>query len=81
MEMLRDINCPSCGMACEKMSKREIRRIDRKIERTKNSLPVEVKEKRVSALCNECLHKTLDAPFHFYGIKCGECNSYNTKMI
>jgi hypothetical protein len=37
--MLQDINCPSCGMAWYKMKKREIRRIDKKIERTKASLP------------------------------------------
>ncbi len=68
--MLRDINCPSCGMAWYTMKKREIRRIDRKIERTKASLPAELQNKKVSVLCNECLYKTLDASFHFYGIKC-----------
>ena len=44
-------------------------------------MPPELKDKRVNVICNECLHKTMDAPFHFYGVKCGSCESYNTKMM
>ena len=51
------------------------------IESTKDNLPAELKDKKVDILCNECLTKTKDAPFHFFGIKCQNCGTYNTKMI
>jgi hypothetical protein len=40
-----------------------------------------LKNLKVNVLCNECLHKTMDAPFHFYGIKCEKCGTFNTKKI
>lgn len=80
-KMLQDINCPTCGMANYKLSKKEIERIDKKIAETKDNLPAELKDLKVNVMCNECLHKTSNAPFHFYGIKCGSCGTYNTKQI
>lgn len=38
-EMLQDINCPTCGMASQKLGKRQIERIDKLVEETKENLP------------------------------------------
>jgi RING finger/CHY zinc finger protein 1 len=81
MQGLTDINCPVCGMAMQKMSAQQNAHIQQLIDSTKDKLPEEVKNHKVNILCNECLHKTNDAPFHFYGIKCGNCGTFNTKMI
>lgn len=43
-------------------------------------LPEEFKNKKVSVLCNECGSKS-ETMFHFTGLKCMECESYNTKQI
>lgn len=51
------------------------------IERTTEHMPQELRDKKVDVLCNECLFKTKDASFHFMGVKCGSCGSFNTKMM
>lgn len=33
---------------------------------------------QVDILCNDC-HATGKAPFHIFGLKCSDCNSYNTR--
>jgi RING finger/CHY zinc finger protein 1 len=38
----------------------------------------EYQDKIVNILCNECLESN-DVLFHFYGLKCPDCGSYNTK--
>lgn len=48
---------------------------------TKGNLPKELIDKKVDVLCNECLHKSYQVPFHFFGIKCEGCGTYNTKLI
>ena len=52
LEMLQNLNCPTCGMANYSLSKKEIKRIDAEIERTKDNLPVELKEMKVNVMCN-----------------------------
>ena len=79
--MLQDLNCPSCGMADIEMNDAMKKRISEQIEKTKDKLPPELKDTKVNVLCNECLHRTIGAPFHFYGIPCEKCGTYNTKMI
>lgn len=64
-----DCNCPICGMAMQNMSKSNIKQIDELIKASPE-MPEELKAKKVNIICNECLHKTMSAPFHFYGIKC-----------
>ena len=49
---LKDINCPTCGMANYKMSKKDIEHIEREIEKTQDKLPQEVKDMKVNVLCN-----------------------------
>lgn len=51
-KMLKDINCPLCGMACRTMSRKEIRIIDLKIWRAGESLSSRRKSTKVSVLCN-----------------------------
>lgn len=35
---------------------------------------------QVSILCNDC-NTTSNAPFHIFGLKCSNCDSYNTRRI
>lgn len=72
--------CPLCSKSLVKMSKEFIDHYDKMIDETKNNLPEELKEKKVSILCNDCLKKTENIDFHPLGMKCGGCGSYNTKM-
>lgn len=74
------VNCPFCSKSIVSMPKEEIENIDKLIEETKELLPKEFKEKKVSILCNDCLKKTENIEFHPYGMKCSNCGSYNTKM-
>jgi RING finger/CHY zinc finger protein 1 len=43
-------------------------------------MPEEYADKQVDILCNECL-TTSNVPLHFYGLKCPNCGSYNTKQV
>lgn len=81
LQEVRDVNCPVCGMATVKLSKQQNDNIQKMIDQTKDNLPEEVKNHKVNILCNECLHKTINAPFHYYGVKCEKCGTFNTKMI
>lgn len=71
--------CPLCSASIIKMSAADIEAIDKAIEETKEELPEELKGKQVKILCNDCLQVTEDVLFHFYGMKCKHCGSYNTK--
>lgn len=73
--------CPICCRSLYKMSDEDIKHIDEEIEKTKDNLPLELKDKKVDVLCNDCLKTTKEANFHYFGVKCTSCNSYNTKMI
>ena len=42
-------------------------------------MPDEYRDKIVEILCNECNTKNM-AKYHFYGHKCPNCSSYNTKI-
>ncbi len=44
-----------------------------------NSIPEELK-KKVDILCNDCEKKS-NIDFHFAGLKCDNCNSFNTQII
>lgn len=73
-------NCPLCSKSLVKMPKETIEKFDKLIEETKDNLPQELKDKKVTILCNDCLKKTEDINFHPIGMKCAHCSSYNTKM-
>lgn len=42
-----------------------------------NQLPEEIK-KKVNITCFDCSHKSSDVDWHFIGLKCKSCGSYNT---
>jgi len=74
--------CPLCSKSIVKQSLEEIELMDAIIESTREYLPPELKDKKnVSILCNDCLEKSHDCLFHFYGIKCKSCGSYNTRLL
>lgn len=76
-----NVNCPVCGRSFHKMGQNEKNMIEEAINLTRDQIPQELRDKKVSIICHECMHKTHEVPFHFYGLKCGGCGSYNTKMI
>jgi Zn finger protein HypA/HybF involved in hydrogenase expression len=43
-------------------------------------MPEELKYTYAEVLCNECLEKS-EVKFHYYGIKCKKCKSFNTKIL
>jgi len=73
--------CPICSKDIFKEDEEQIRHIDEMLASTRANLPKEVIDMKVSILCNNCLQKTGDVPFHFLGLKCGNCGSYNTRQI
>ena len=72
--------CPICAKSLYKMTKEEIEYYDNMIVETKETLPTELKDKKVNILCNDCLTKTENIDYHPFGLKCSICGSYNTKM-
>lgn len=70
--------CPLCMTSLSKMKKSEIEYIDKMVEETKDKLPGELKLMKSNIICSDCLEKSQDVSFHFYGLKCTHCGSYNT---
>jgi RING finger/CHY zinc finger protein 1 len=68
--------CPLCSKSIGTMDQMT-QYIDHMIETT--PMPDEYKDKKVDILCNECNVKS-EVIFHFYGLKCPECLTYNTKQ-
>lgn len=52
--------------------------LEKEIENT--PMPDEYKNIKVKILCNECNTKS-ETLFHFYGMKCSNCKSFNTQRI
>lgn len=44
-------------------------------------MPAEYRNVQVDVLCNDCGEKCTDLKFHFYGVKCVKCGSYNTRIL
>jgi len=40
-------------------------------------MPEELQALKMQILCKDCSQKT-EAAYHFYGLKCSACGSYNT---
>ena len=79
VEMLNHNNftCPFCSKLMVDLTQ-YYNIIDGHIKET--PMPEEYANKHVNILCNECL-KTNNVLFPFYGLKCPDCESYNTKQI
>ena len=43
-------------------------------------MPEEFRDTRALIVCNDCRGKTI-VPYHWLGLKCGECDSYNTAQL
>jgi RING finger and CHY zinc finger domain-containing protein 1 len=76
-EMLESQNykCPFCNKLVVELD-------DSKMDKIVESYPMpdELKDLKVNILCNECLKKS-ECKFHYYGLKCEHCKSYNTARI
>ena len=76
-----NINCPVCGRSYAKESEDQIEFIDKMVEETKDFFNVDGKPIFDDILCLNCMKKTMKVRYNYYGMKCGECGSYNTKRI
>jgi len=69
--------CPLCLKSMVDMTN-YFNNLENEINNT--PLPEEYKDKYVNIICNDCQKKS-SSKFHFIGIKCNNCSSYNTKQI
>ncbi|KAK9470295.1 zinc-ribbon-domain-containing protein [Dipodascopsis tothii] len=69
--------CPTCARSIINMES-QFRLLDREIERQK--LPEPYSNWRSVVSCNDCSGKS-NIPFHFLGLKCDTCRSYNTALL
>lgn len=69
--------CPLCSKSFCNMWVHD-RQLDSEIEAT--PMPDELKNKIVGILCNDCQKKT-EVSYHILGAKCGDCMSYNTRLL
>lgn len=67
-------SCPLCFKNVVDMSL-VYQELDEEIAQTQ--MPEEYKNLEFDVLCNDCLHKS-NVRFHFLGMKCPNCGSYNT---
>ena len=72
-----DHKCPLCSKSLTNNDQMRLY-IDYQISVTQ--MPDEYKDTKVDILCNECNTKS-NVNFHFYGLKCPECETYNTRQI
>ena len=69
--------CPMCSKSIANMET-QFRSLDRQIEA--QPMPAEYQGSRVFVYCNDCTAKSF-AKFHWLGLKCTVCESYNTTML
>ncbi|KAK9461651.1 uncharacterized protein V1516DRAFT_622694 [Lipomyces oligophaga] len=69
--------CPTCARSVVNMES-QFRLLDREIER--QVLPEPYSHWRSVISCNDCSAKC-NVPFHFLGLRCDMCKSYNTALI
>jgi RING finger/CHY zinc finger protein 1 len=74
--LINTYKCPYCNKSMRDMSE-EFCQID--IEISKNTMPKEM-IKKIKIHCNDCLVKSY-CDYHFIGLKCKKCKSYNTIKI
>lgn len=67
--------CPMCSQSmCDMSQAWRIR--DEEVANT--PMPEEYRHRTEAILCNDCGLRCA-TPFHVLGLKCGHCNSYNTR--
>mmetsp|Transcript_32 Transcript_32/g.26 ORF Transcript_32/g.26 Transcript_32/m.26 type:complete len:103 (-) Transcript_32:41-349(-) len=72
----KSINCPLCQKGIIKNDDYNAY-VQNEIDKVK--MPEEL-QRKVMILCNECNEKC-ENDFHFFGVKCLSCGSFNTKLI
>lgn len=72
--MMRSYKCPICNKSLVNMET-QFRQIDLAIQ--SQPMPAEFRDTRSTVLCNDCSGKSTVA-YHWLGLKCAICNSYNT---
>ncbi|KAL1967513.1 hypothetical protein VTN77DRAFT_3028 [Rasamsonia byssochlamydoides] len=69
--------CPICSKSITNMEAR-FRNLDRTIE--SQPMPAEFRDTKALIYCNDCSAKSA-VPYHWLGLKCDLCESYNTIQI
>ncbi|KAI1107376.1 zf-CHY-domain-containing protein [Jackrogersella minutella] len=69
--------CPICNKSLANMEL-QFRNLDMAIET--QPMPPEFQDTRALVLCNDCSAKS-SAKYHWLGLKCGVCSSYNTAQL
>ncbi len=75
--MKSSYKCPTCARSIVNMEP-QFRMLDREIVR--QPMPLLYATWRAEIVCNDCLERS-GTDFHFLGLKCQRCNSYNTSQI
>ena len=69
--------CPICSKSIANMES-QFRRLDRHIE--EQPMPEEYSDKRAYIFCNDCISRSVTS-YHWLGLKCAVCESYNTSQL
>lgn len=69
--------CPICSKSIANMES-QFRRLDRHIE--EQPMPEEYRDNRAYIFCNDCNSRSI-AKYHWLGLKCSICESYNTTQL
>lgn len=75
--MKTSYRCPICSRSVFNMET-QFRNLDRAIE--SQPMPAHFQDTRALVHCNDCCSKT-NVKYHWLGLKCGLCDSYNTAQI
>ncbi|UQC74052.1 CHY zinc finger [Colletotrichum lupini] len=75
--MLRSYKCPICNKSLLNMQS-QFRQLELAI--LAQPMPPEFRDTRATILCNDCSGKS-SVPYHWLGLKCAICTSYNTVEI
>jgi Zinc-ribbon/CHY zinc finger/Ring finger domain len=69
--------CPICSKSIANMES-QFRRLDRHIE--EQPMPEEYRDNRAYIFCNDCNSRSI-TKYHWLGLKCALCESYNTGQL
>ncbi|KAL0940635.1 chy and ring finger domain-containing protein [Colletotrichum truncatum] len=72
--MLRSYKCPICNKSLLNMQS-QFRQLELAI--LSQPMPPEFRDTRATVLCNDCSGRS-SVPYHWLGLKCAICTSYNT---
>ncbi|KAH9256248.1 hypothetical protein BASA81_005469 [Batrachochytrium salamandrivorans] len=70
--------CPKCRKSLARDDGFELA-LRAEIDRT--PMPQEYANHQCAILCNDCEENDMVVPFHFYGMQCTKCRSFNTSIV